>query len=72
MSASQKLEDLTGMLSLPLPVAAQILGIGVNAVKAAMPVQRRGYRSKVVSVAAMREYIAAKEATPKKRIIKIS
>lgn len=72
MSASQRLDQVTDMLSLPLPVAAQILGIGVNALKAAVPVQDRGYRSKLVSVAAMREYIARNESTPKKRIIKIS
>ncbi|MGK3946550.1 hypothetical protein ABK046_50355, partial [Streptomyces caeruleatus] len=68
MSAAEKLNTVTDMLSLPLPVAAQILGMGVNAVKAAMPVQSRGYRSKVVSVGAMRKYIADKESTPKPRI----
>ena len=70
MSASEKLDAIVGLVSLPLPVAAQILGMGVNKIKAAMPVQDRGYRSKVVSVAAMREYIAKMEKTPS-RIIRI-
>ena len=65
MSTIQKLETITGMLSLPLPVAAQILGISVNTLKKEMPVQRRSYRSVHVTVAAMREYITSKESTPK-------
>lgn len=62
--ATQQIEAITGALTLPIPVAAQLLGISVRAVRQSMPIVAKGYRTKGVTVAAMREYIAKHSTTP--------
>lgn len=65
---TEKLDAVTGALLLPLPVAAQLLGVSPSIVRKSLPIVVQGYRTKSVSVQSMREYIAKKET--KLRIIK--
>ena len=62
--ARANLETVTGLLTLPLPVAAQIIGTSVATLRRSVPVQARGYRTKTVTVAALREFLEACEEKP--------
>jgi hypothetical protein len=57
---AQRLETVTGLMLLPLPVAAQILGLSVNRARAELPLVQLGYRTKCVSVQDIRDYIERK------------
>jgi hypothetical protein len=69
---TEQLEAVTGALLLPLPVAAQLLGLSLPTARRDLPIVAQGYRTKAVSVASIRSYIAKKEQTqqPKFRIVK--
>lgn len=56
--APQLIEELTGTFTVPVHIAARILGLSLRAAKAELPIVDRGYRSKEVSIAAMKEYLA--------------
>jgi hypothetical protein len=67
------IETITGMLTLPVPVAAQVLGISIAKLRRELPVVSHGYRSKSVTISAMREWLDKKEtkpATPGLRVIR--
>jgi hypothetical protein len=49
--AETNLEAVTGLMLLPLPVAAQILGISLPTARRELPIVKQGYRTKCVSVA---------------------
>jgi hypothetical protein len=70
--AAQHLEDILGLTLLPLPVAAQLLGISVGKARRELPLIQQGYRTKCVTVSAMREYIARQTSpqTTKLQIIR--
>lgn len=55
------LEAITGTFTVPVAVAARILGISLRAAKAELPIIARGYRSKEVTVQSMREWIEKHE-----------
>ncbi len=57
---AQRLETVTGLMLLPLPVAAQILGLSVTRARAELPLVQLGYRTKCVSVQDIRDYIKRK------------
>jgi hypothetical protein len=71
-NAAQHLEDVVGLTLLPLPVAAQLLGISVGTARRELPIVQQGYRTKCVTVSAMRDYIAGKTSpqTTKLQIIR--
>ena len=52
------LEALTGVFTVPVSVAARIVGISLVSAKKTFPIIDRGYRSKEVSIQSIREYIA--------------
>lgn len=58
--ALKTIEALTGTFTVPVSVAARILGISLRAAKIELPIIDRGYRSKEVSIQAMRDYIEAR------------
>lgn len=67
------IETITGMLTLPVPTAAQVLGISVAKLRRELPIVAHGYRSKSVTITAMREWLDKKEtkpATPGLRVIR--
>lgn len=64
MSAREQIEAIAGMVVLPLPVAARILGTTARALAKDVPVIRSGYRSKGVAIAAMRDYLDRNTDTP--------
>jgi hypothetical protein len=66
--AEKSLEDVTGLMLLPLPVAAQILGISMVTARRELPIVDQGYRTKSVTVADIRAYIAARKVSPLKII----
>ena len=69
-TAAQTLEEVVGLTLLPLPVAAQLLGISLPTARRELPIVAQGYRTKAVTVAAMRDYIA-KKTTPQTTNLKI-
>jgi hypothetical protein len=62
--SKQTLEAVTDAFTLPVAVAARILGISLRKAKEQLPIVDRGYRSKEVTIASMREWIQFHE-TPK-------
>jgi hypothetical protein len=62
-TAAQTLEEVTGLMLLPLPVAAQLLGISTVTARRQLPLVRVGHRTVCITVADIRQWIASKQQT---------
>jgi hypothetical protein len=55
------LEDLTGNFTIPVTLAARILGLSLRRLKKELPIVDSGYRSKEVTIRSMREWLQRHE-----------
>lgn len=62
--ASEQIDAITGAMTLPIHVVSRILGISAQSVRSQLPIVQKGYRSKEVTIAAMREYLAKHSTRP--------
>lgn len=63
-TARQQVEALAGMVVLPMTVAARLLGVSPRNLATKLPIIDGGYRSKGVTIAALRAYLDSIETTP--------
>ena len=63
-TARQQVEDIAGMVVLPMPLVARLLGESPRSLSKKLPVIDKGYRNKGVTIAAIRTHLDSIETSP--------